>query len=77
MSKRSDYQPLNDGLLEYGDLTTKRDKETAKKIGEELTTRGRLYFGYKSIVAKYDSYRFRAVLFRMVSKLVIGQMKKY
>ena len=56
MSKQGDYQPLNDGLLEYGDLTTKRDKNTAKKIGEELTTRGRLYFGYKSIVAKYDSY---------------------
>lgn len=56
MRNRDDIQPLNDGLLEYGDLITKRDRNTAKKIGEELRTRGRLYFGYKSIVAKYDSY---------------------
>ncbi|HEM3632360.1 TPA: phage head-tail adapter protein [Streptococcus suis] len=57
MQRKSDYQPLNDGLLEYGDIVTQRDEKTAKKMGETFEKKGSLFFGYKSIVAKYDSYQ--------------------
>lgn len=54
--KSTDYQPLNDGLLEYGDIVTVRDDRTSKKTGERFESVGSLFFGYKQINSRFDSY---------------------
>lgn len=55
--RRDEGLGLNDGLLEYGKLVTKRDEETAKKTGEEFAAVGSLFFGYKTINARFDSFQ--------------------
>mgnify|MGYP000843753290 FL=1 len=50
-------EPLNDGLLQYGTIVTKRDDKTKKKIGEDFQTTGSLYFSFMNINAKYDVYK--------------------
>ncbi|MGT2911376.1 phage head-tail adapter protein [Streptococcus cameli] len=49
--------PLNDGLLEYGQVKTKRDIATAKKLGEGFVEIGSLFFSYQSINARFDTYQ--------------------
>ncbi|WP_314068425.1 phage head closure protein [uncultured Vagococcus sp.] len=41
-------KPFNDGLLEFGQIKTKRDS-TKRIIGEEFIYLGRLYFSIESI----------------------------
>lgn len=48
MAKRRIDEPLNDGVAEYGSIKTVRNKE-GKKIGEEFTSLGFLFFNYASI----------------------------
>lgn len=50
-------EPLNDGLLQYGTIGTKRDSQTKKKIGEGFLESGSLYFSFMNINAKYDVYK--------------------
>lgn len=49
--------PLNDGLLEYGLIKTKRDTSTAKKLGEGFVKNGSLFFSYQSINARFDTFQ--------------------
>lgn len=49
-------KPLNDGLLEYGQVVTLRDNKTRAKVGESFSSLGALHFDFMSINAKYDSY---------------------
>lgn len=42
-------EPLNQGLLFYGKITTLRDSVNKKKIGEEFVEKGKLFFNYISI----------------------------
>ena len=56
-SIRHENPGLNDGLLEYGKIVTKRDQATAKRTGEGFETIGSLYFSLHSINARFDSYQ--------------------
>lgn len=48
---------LNDGLLEYGKIVTKRDQATAKRTGEGFEKIGSLYFSLQSINARFDRFQ--------------------